>query len=889
MKLFHGSIRKKLIILVLLATAPVLLLLIGNELLLRQKAMEEAKKDAAIYLKGFATIQERITDSTRTLLRTVASIPQIRLANVEQSKVILSTLLEANPIYSNVILVDIGGNVIAAGKNNEKAINLNFSDRKQFKEAIASKGFSSGEFVVGKSSQKAIFPFGMAVLNEQGQAIGAIIIGANLDHYASLFEQGPYLKRSFFGLCDYKGLRLYRYPENDGIFIGKPIKQKVYQAANTAAIPGSIVTIASDGLERVIVFEPLRLAKNETPYMYMFMGFEYGQVQNQANKVLIRAVTTVFLSLALVIAIAWYIGGRGIANRMVKLTNATKQFSNGEKNITSGIDYDDGEVGVLAESFDSMVSLLRKREMERDQILSKLSASEKRFREIIEDVSEISIQGYDRERKVTFWNSASEKLYGYKKEEVVGKKLEDLIIPLDMREEVIKLHTQWLEEGEKIPPGEMVLIDKNGNDVHVFSSHIMNETHHDIEMFCIDVDLSPLKRSEAEREVLVNRLKQSQKMEAIGTLAGGIAHDFNNILVPILGYSEMLKEEAENQDKINTDGLIQIHASALRAKELVRQILTFSRQEATDYQPVKIQQILDEVVKLLRSTIPRNIEIKQNINIECSAVSGDVTQLHQIIMNLATNAFHAMDDKGGELFIKLCEQEFTEDDAINISIPPGKSVCLTVADTGSGMPQELIDKIFDPFFTTKEKGKGTGMGLSVVHGIIENMSGSICVSSKLGEGSEFTIYWPVADSNYQPDSVVKESINSSTSGSEKILLVDDEDAVLHMTQKALQKKGYEVTAINSPIKALSIFRDAPNKFDLVMTDVSMPGMTGDDLAVELLNIRPELPIILCTGYSEKITPSLAEELGIKAIFIKPLMPRDLVSKVRTVLDQAIIS
>lgn len=883
MKLFHGSIRKKLIILVLLATTPALLVFLGTEMVYRQQAAKLAEKDLATYLHSFTAIQERITNSTQTLLRTVASIPAIQNCNIEEAQVILATLLETNPIYTNVILLDLKGDVIAAGKNPEKTLGLNFSDRKQFKGAISAAGFATGEFVVGKSSQKAIFPFGMAILDKNGRAKGALIIGVKLDHYGELFKKGSFHTENFFGLCDVKGLRLYRQPSNEQSMIGMPIKEKVFKAVNTSQETGSLIATASDGLKRIIVFEALRLKDADRPYMYMFMGLDYSQIQNQKDSNLLRAALTSLMTLTVAIFIAWIIGGRGLANRMDKLSKATEKFSHGARNISSGIDYNDGEVGALAKSFDTMVSMIHKQEHERDVILNHLSASEKRFREIIEDVSEIAIQGYDQNRNVTFWNSASEKLYLYTKEEAVGKKLEDLIIPEKMHEMVIKSHTAWLKDGGHIPSGELVLIDKNGNDVPVFSSHIINETQHGLEMFCIDVDMRPLKKSEAEREQLINKLKQAQKMEAIGTLAGGIAHDFNNILVPIIGYAELLQEETE--DEIFLDGLNQIYVSATRAKELVQQILTFSRKETIKYQQIQVQGILVEVIKLLRSTIPHNINITHNIQPNCRSVKGDATQIHQIIMNIATNALYSIKTSGGQLDFQLTEETISSDYAAILDIAAGNILCLTISDTGTGIPQNVIDRIFDPFFTTKENGEGTGMGLSVVHGIIKNMDGSITVSSTLGSGTEIKIFLPITENEIDTPQINTDSDSESSAGSEKILLVDDEEAVLKVTQKALQKRGYSVIATTSPLEALDTFRESPDSFDMVISDVSMPRLTGDQLATELLKIQPDLPVILCTGFSDRITPDLIENLGITAIFNKPILLKELVRKIRLILDQ----
>ncbi|MEE4254102.1 MAG: histidine kinase dimerization/phospho-acceptor domain-containing protein, partial [Desulfuromusa sp.] len=377
MKLFHGSIRKKLLILVLVATMPVFIVLLGTELQNSHRAAQLAEKDTAIYLSGFAEIQRRITNSTHTLLRTVASIPDIYSLDEEKSRVILSTLLETNPIYTNVILVDLKGNVVAAGKNHDSARALNFGDRKQFNEAIISKGFVSGEFVVGKSTKEAIFPFGMAVLNKQSEVTGAIIIGVSLVHYGEFFERGDYPENSFFGICDHNGIRLFRYPISNQTGIGEPINQNVFEAAKLSEIKGSLSAQSSDGKNRIVAFEPLQLEGNKTPYIYMFMGVASEQIQAQAQSIVNRLITTSALSLSFSLVIAWFLGGRGVVQLIDRLSFITKRFSQGDKSVKSNIDYSDGEIGGLAESFDNMVDIIHQREEEKTRLLEQLNQAHK--------------------------------------------------------------------------------------------------------------------------------------------------------------------------------------------------------------------------------------------------------------------------------------------------------------------------------------------------------------------------------------------------------------------------------------------------------------------------------------------------------------------------------
>ncbi len=396
---------------------------------------------------------------------------------------------------------------------------------------------------------------------------------------------------------------------------------------------------------------------------------------------------------------------------------------------------------------------------------------------------------------------------------------------------------------------------------------------------CRDITESVL--AEEKEKQLEHQLQQTQKMETIGTLAGGIAHDFNNILLPILGHSEMLLEDIQD-NKMATESVRQIEASALRAKELVQQILTFSRQEKNELHVMRIQPILKEAMKMLRSTIPASIDIKADICSECGPVKADPTQIHQVIMNLATNAYHAMEEDGGVLKVVLEEREIREGESLNPNLRPGRYACLTVGDTGCGMPDDVIEKIFNPFFTTKEKGRGTGMGLSVVHGIITRMAGDIQVTTRLGEGSEFKIYLPVEkDISAFKTGGRRADIRK---GTESLLIVDDDSSITSVEEKMLKRLGYKVTSRTSAIEALEAFKANPYKYDLVITDYTMPNMSGDRFVSELKAVKPDIKIILCTGFSEKMTTESAKEIGISEVVLKPVIMSEFADTIRRVLD-----
>jgi len=390
---------------------------------------------------------------------------------------------------------------------------------------------------------------------------------------------------------------------------------------------------------------------------------------------------------------------------------------------------------------------------------------------------------------------------------------------------------------------------------------------------------SALSREMVERKRAEAELRQAQKMRAIGTLAGGIAHDFNNILTAIIGYTQLAKEGMD-ADASGRSYLDEVFNAGMRARDLVQQILTFSRQSEQEKKPIEIHLIVKEALRLLRASLPANIEIVQNIPAHCGTVLADPTQIHQVVMNLCTNAYHAMQEKGGTLTISLAETAAHE---ISPPLPPGDYLQLVVSDTGCGMDTATLERIYEPYFTTKEAGKGTGLGLAVTHGIVESHGGQIRVVSTTGLGSTFSVYLP-RHKNLPADSPLTAEIAEIRGGSERILVVDDEKEIVQLHELYLSKLGYRVSSMSDSTAAYEHFRTNPEGVDLVITDMAMPSLTGLDLARRMLAERPDLPIILCTGYSEVINAESAIQAGIRAFLLKPFQEKELLSLVRKVLD-----
>ena len=388
-----------------------------------------------------------------------------------------------------------------------------------------------------------------------------------------------------------------------------------------------------------------------------------------------------------------------------------------------------------------------------------------------------------------------------------------------------------------------------------------------------------------ERLKFEGQIRQAQRMESIGNLAGGIAHDFNNILCPIVGMSELLLDDLPS-GSLERENAQEILRAGMRGSDLVKQILTFSRQSEHQMAPTQIQNILKEVLKLSRSTIPTYIEIKQDIQTDCGIIRADATQIHQVAMNIITNAYHAMEKNGGKLTVRLNETELRETNVPQVNLSPGRYALLSISDTGHGMASDLIEKIFDPYFTTKELGKGTGLGLAVVHGIVKEHNGDIKVYSEIGKGSTFNVYLPLMDKSVNLD--ISDTTKELETGHERILLVDDEEPIAKLEKQILERLGYKVTMRFSSLEVLEFFKANPKAVDLIISDMAMPNMSGDELAAEIKSIRSDIPIIICTGFSERIKNKDANDLKVSGILMKPIVKSEMAKMVRMVLDTGLL-
>jgi len=541
---------------------------------------------------------------------------------------------------------------------------------------------------------------------------------------------------------------------------------------------------------------------------------------------------------------------------------------------------------------------------ENNQTIDQLKQTNNQYQSIFKSLPDI-IYRLDNMGNITFISNTI-RLYGYEPEQLVGENIFKIIHQDDHQKAWFRINerrtrdrrTSNLEirfltkDAESVPMEINDQLVKSNDSVFLVAAEGLYAS--DIprsETFIgtqgIARDITERKKIERERQELLTRLRQAQKIEAIGTLASGIAHDFNNILAPILGYTQMLLEEASTTQSTNRYLHI-IYKAAIRAKELVKQILAFCREAEESFEPVKIQLIVRESIKLLRASLPATIQIQQYISVECGPIMANAAQIHQVVMNLCTNAYQAMDNNTGivKVIVNDIVLEAPETRTnIKTDLPAGRYVKLVVSDTGHGIEKHHLDYIFEPYFTTKGKGKGTGLGLSVVHGIVKKCAGDILIESELEKGTTVTVYFPCIQDDLLIDEVPQLLTLPSGKG-ETIVFVDDEKEIVHMAKSMLEKEKYNVISFTSSVEALHFFRNNPNKIDLFITDMTMPLMTGVELTQKLLAIRPDLPIIICTGFSMQIDEEKALQIGIKEYIMKPFLKKDVLTAIRHVLDNA---
>lgn len=878
MQIFHlGSILRKLTLLVLLSVAPAMGILLYSGVEQRNQFIALARQDLLLLTGTMAKAQEDISLSTRQMLSTLSLLPEFQSLDIEACGSILRDVLRQNPDHLNIALTDLNGDVLISAMTRSGGANLR--DRKHFQEALNNKAFAVGEYIISRvGTDSPTFAYAYPVLAQNGKPLAVLSTSIKLERFSRFHELAALPANSFVAVTDHKGIRLYYYPANEQTNpIGKPISGRAWEKASKTDKPGIFVGTGSDGVRRMFAFQPVRLAPKKKPYLYVWAGIPEKHILAPANTTLTRNLLFMLLATVSALAIAWVVARKTLLAPLHELVSVTQKYAGGDLEARSGHPATPDELGTLTNAFHNMADSLK-------QSQSTLRNNEARFRLVMDSLDALVYVADMHTYEILFINEYGKKQFG----EVTGS-----------------ICWQSLQKGHNGPCvfcSNKYLLDENGNIGEVYTWEFQNTVTGrwwyiqdraikwlDGRIVRIEVatDITKRKQVEEEKTALEMQLRQVHKMDALGTLTGGIAHDFNNILAIILGNAELAKLNIAD-DQRTTKNIDQILSAANRAKNLIKRLLTFSRQDKGEKDYYLLCHLVEESMKTLSATIPKSVTIKSNISSRCREkkddymmIRADHTQFHQLLMNLCVNAVDAMDEKGT---LSISVDEVAYNDPIPANRPgvkPGTYKYLAVADTGHGIRPELIDKIFDPFFTTKDVGKGTGIGLSVVQGIIKNHDGHIFIDSAPEKGTTFHIYFPAVRKTML-ETKSEESIQIPT-GKERILYVDDEKMLAEVGKFMLEKLGYAVTTCTNSTEALELFKSDPNRFDLVITDQAMPNMQGSELAIQMLGVRPDIPIILCTGYSSKIDKDKAGQIGIREFALKPLDKSEIAFLIRKVL------
>ena len=506
-------------------------------------------------------------------------------------------------------------------------------------------------------------------------------------------------------------------------------------------------------------------------------------------------------------------------------------------------------------------SALKELSMERSQ----LRESERKYRLVVEHANEAIFIAQDG--LIKFPNPSAPRITGYTYEQLGRTPFIALIHPED-RSMVTERHARRLR-GEIVPDNYAFRVLSSSGDVRWVTINAVATTWEGKPATLNFI------RDITDQKQLESQLLQARKMEAVGSLAGGIAHDFNNILAAMMGYAELAFQDV-SPDSRARNGLTELLKAGERATSLVRQLLTFGRRTEYERKPIRIGELVQEALELVGALIPSTIRIKEELDLDAGIVEADPTQIHQVIVNLCTNAAHSMKEDGGILTVAVRNASGLRDKGAGpLAVQPGDYAEVMVEDTGKGMPPEVMERIFEPYYSTKSGGEGSGLGLAVVHGVVKSHGGGIEISSEVGKGTRVNVYFPLSRQVEEVQTESNLELPPPRGGAERVLYVDDEPAIADVGKQMLERLGYHVTAKTHSGDALRTFVSAPADFDLVITDITMPGLTGEKLAEEIMRVRPDIPVILCTGYSERVSEEFAERLGVRRLMMKPFTIKDL--------------
>lgn len=865
------SIKHQLFIIVFIIAIPAICIIINSGIQQRNDASNEAQTETRKLAEVIVNEQKNVISSTRQLFIALSQLPEIKTHNQIKTQPMLTEILKLSPQYSNIFIADSSGMVWVSAIPLKEVIYV--SDRRYFKNALASGRLSSGEYHVGRTSNKATFNLGYPLKDHNGKVTGVICIGLSLDHYKHILEIYKLPQGASFAILDHKGIILARAIEPEK-FIGKQSDPKIFKHMSEGPEEEtSVGTSSVVGDNRIQTYRKIRLDGESTPYMYVRTGIPTAAVMSAANASLSKNLTIYTIFLAAAFFLAWLISKKHIIDRVLILERSSQLLADGDLNIRIADKVTGGELGNLGKALDKMAEKLKLRE-------EALAVSEHFLNTIINTEPEC-VALIDSESRLLMMNRAGlEMMQADSFEQVEGHNVFS-IVAAEYRDSFMKLTSEVIDGGSgKL---QFVIEGLSGRNLWM-ETHMVpffNEREKTLSALCITRDITEQKKAEHDNNALMEQLAQSQKYESIGRLAGGIAHDFNNLLTPIIGYAGLMKKEFAI-DSAGAQRLQNILLASDKAKILVQQLLSFSRKQVLDKSILDINPLIVSFQDILRRTIRESIEIKLCLTSDIISISADKNQLEQIIMNLVVNAQDAISGSGLitiETASAVLDEEYSQ---MHIGAKAGRYLALTVSDTGCGMDKETQQHLFEPFYTTKEVGQGTGLGLSTVYGIVKQHGGSIWVYSEIGMGSKFKLYFPAVDEvPTEAPSVMEKKHEIQTSHS--ILLVEDNEMVRVMTFELLKDAGFTVVVADGPEQALQLC--IGNSFDMLLSDVIMPVMTGPELYTKLNLSNPKMKVLFMSGYSDNVISNNGMSDSSLCFIQKPFTLNELMNKIEDLLNK----
>jgi two-component system cell cycle sensor histidine kinase/response regulator CckA len=877
------SLRTRLLLLLLVVVIPGLSLAIFTLIENRDREIAEAQ-DSAYRLAHIIAVQEHdLIEATRELLISISQDTIIRSGKAVDCNILLRHLLGHFTHYSNLGVADTTGKVICSAVPLINEVNI--ADRSYYRTALKTGGFAVGAFQVERITGKPSMNLAYPIVDRNGRKRGICFATLDLKRLTEIEAQvGTLLpKGSTLTKIDRNGIILARYPDGQRE-LGQPAHVPPRVLEKITVEHG--VSWGTDSLGKRLLYAYSQVESRLFPSgISVVLSIPEDSAFSEANQIFYRNLIIMSIAGILILLIGAIANEFYLVRGMNAILEATTHLAKGDLHArvekVAGI----AEIKNMEKSFNRMADELERRELERMAAEQALQESEKRFRQLTENIHEVFWLTDVGKNVMLYISPAYETIWGRTRVSLLASPRNwfDAIHPED-RERISEAAAVKQSIGTYDEEYRIVRLDGNIRWIRDRAFPVLNEKGEIYRIAGIAEDITERKQAEETNRSLENQLRQAQKLESLGTLASGIAHDFNNILGIILGHATLIGRLRLEPERLNKS-LEAIEKAATRGASLVRQLLTFARKSDITLESVRVNDLINELVKLLGETFPKTIEIVTNLHPSIPSIVADPTQLHQVFLNLCINARDAM-PQGGRLSLTTRR---VSDESLRTQFPSGSAreyVEIDIADTGSGMDEATQKRIFEPFFTTKGLGKGTGLGLSTVFGIVQSHKGMIDVESVVGKGTTFRLFFPVEKRILESTESTMKPLAEIPGGGETILVVEDEEALRELLNVILTNKGYKVLIANDGAEAVDVYQRQGSEIKLVLTDMGLPILTGQELVKRLIKINPSVKIIIASGYLDPGSKSEALKAGVKAFVQKPYQPEEIVRTLRKVLDQS---